>query len=102
MLGLPYSNGGMGRDLTQPAAEGERVVPLVLQEGTFPIIGGVSQRFLLQMQHDGSSPTLHEVYSSTPMEDVAQRYPEEFKRMSELTRAMHETSRMMLFRNVRE
>ena len=102
MLGLPYANGGMGRDLLQPAPEGERVVPLVLQEGTFPVIGGVTQRFLLQMQHDGSSPTLHEIYSSTPMEDVSARFPEEFQRLSELTRAMHETSRIMLYRNVRE
>ncbi|WP_447754279.1 LTA synthase family protein [Pseudomonas nicosulfuronedens] len=101
MLGLPYDNGGMGRDFLQPAPEGERVVPLVLQEGTFPTIGGVTQHFLLQMQYDGSSPTLHEIYSQTPMENVAKRYPEEFDRLTELTRAMHETSRIMLYRNVR-
>jgi len=102
LLGKPYANGGMGRDLQQPAPEGERVVPLVLREGTFPIIGGVTQRFLLQMQHDGSSPTLHDIYSPTPMDNVAQRHPEEFQRLAALTRAMHETSRAMLYRNVRE
>lgn len=102
LLGKPYDNGGMGRDLQQPAPEGERVVPLVLREGTFPIIGGVSKRFLLQMQHDGSSPTLHDIYSATPMVDVAQQHPEAFQRLAALTRAMHETSRVMLYRNVRE
>ncbi|MCP1625231.1 LTA synthase family protein [Pseudomonas nitroreducens] len=102
LLGKPYANGGMGRDLQLAAPEGERVVPLVLREGTFPIIGGVTQRFLLQMQHDGSSPTLHDIYSPTPMEDVAQQHPEEFQRLAALTRAMHETSRAMLYRNVRE
>ncbi len=102
LLGEPYANGGMGRDLQQAAPEGERVVPLVLREGTFPIIGGVTQRFLLQMQHDGSSPTLHDIYSPTPMDNVAEQHPEEFQRLAALTRAMHETSRAMLYRNVRE
>lgn len=102
MLGKPYVNGGMGRDLQQNAPEGERVVPLVLREGTFPVIGGVTQRFLLQMQHDGSSPTLHDIYSPTPRDDVSQQHPEEFERLAALTRAMHETSRAMLYRNVRE
>ncbi|VVN71725.1 hypothetical protein PS687_05587 [Pseudomonas fluorescens] len=51
----------MGRDIQQSAPESERVVPLVLREGTFPIIGGVTQDFLLQMQHDGSSPPLHDL-----------------------------------------
>ncbi|WP_236175121.1 LTA synthase family protein [Pseudomonas pseudonitroreducens] len=102
LLGKPYVNGGMGRDLQQPAPEGERVVPLVLREGTFPLIGGVTQRFLLQMQHDGSAPTLHDIYSPTPMDNVAGHHPEEFQRLAALTRAMHETSRAMLYRNVRE
>ncbi|MBK5009193.1 alkaline phosphatase family protein [Pseudomonas sp. S60] len=101
MLGKPYMNNGMGRDLMQPAPEGERVVPLVLQEGTFPVIGGVTKRFLLQMQHDGSSPTLHDLYSPTPLDNVAGQHPEAFSRLTELTRAMHETSRVMLYRNVR-
>ncbi|RMT96343.1 hypothetical protein ALP39_01424 [Pseudomonas marginalis pv. marginalis] len=58
---VPFRNGTMGRDIQQSAPESERVVPLVLREDTFPIIGGVTQDFLLQMQHDGSSPTLHDL-----------------------------------------
>ena len=102
MAGVPFRNGAMGRDIQQPAPEGERMVPLVLQEGTFPIIGGVTQDFLLQMQHDGSSPTLHDLASQTPREDVAAQHPEEFQRLQGLTRGLHETARLMLFRNVRE
>ena len=102
MAGMPFRNGAMGRDIQQPAPEGERVVPLVLREGTFPIIGGVTQHFLLQMQHDGSSPTLHDLASQTPREDVAEQHPEEFQRLQGLTRGLHESARLMLFRNVRE
>ncbi|EPL10484.1 LTA synthase family protein [Pseudomonas sp. CF161] len=101
MAGMPFTNGAMGRDIQQPAPEGERVVPLVLREGTFPVIGGVTQDFLLQMQHDGSGPTLHDLASPTPRDDVAQQHPEEFQRLLELTRGLHETARLMLYRNVR-
>ncbi|MGU9826711.1 LTA synthase family protein [Pseudomonas sp. LF242] len=102
MAGIPFRTGAMGRDIQQPAPEGERVVPLVLHEGTFPIIGGVTQDFLLQMQHDGSSPTLHDLASQTPREDVAEQHPEEFQSLQGLTRGLHESARLMLFRNVRE
>ncbi|MGB3125247.1 MAG: sulfatase-like hydrolase/transferase [Pseudomonas sp.] len=102
MAGIPFSNGAMGRDIQQPAPEGERVVPLVLHEGTFPVIGGVTQHFLLQMQHDGRSPTLHDLASQTPREDVAEQHPQEFQRLQVLTRGLHESARLMLFRNVRE
>ncbi len=102
MAGVPFTNGAMGRDIQQPAPEGERVVPLVLREGTFPIIGGVTQHFLLQMQHDGSSPTLHDLASKTPRENVATQHPAEFQRLQALTRGLHESARLMLFKNVRE
>ena len=100
MAGIPFRNGALGRDIQQPAPEGERVVPLVLREGTFPIIGGVTKDFLLQMQHDGSSPTLHDLASPTPRDDVAAQHPEEFRRLNGLTRGLHETARMMLYRNI--
>jgi len=101
MTGMPFNNGAMGRDIQQPAPEGERVVPLVLREGTFPLIGGVTRHHLLQMEHDGSSPTLHDLSSATPLDNVAEQNPEEFKRLRDLTRGLHETSRMMLYQNVR-
>lgn len=102
MAGMEFRNGALGRDIQQPAAEGDRVVPLVLQEGTFPLIGGVTKDFLLQMQHDGSKPTLHDLASQTPLDDVAEQHPEEFRRLAELTRGLHETSRLMLYQNVRK
>jgi hypothetical protein len=102
MAGVEFRNSGMGRDIQQPAPEGERVVPLVLREGTFPLIAGVTQHFMVQMEHDGSSPTLHDLASLTPRDDVAQQHPEEFKRLVQLTRGMHETSRLMLYQNVRQ
>jgi len=102
MDGMEFRSGAMGRDIQQPAPEGERVDPLVLREGTFPVIGGVTKDFLLQMQHDGSQPTLHDIASQEPLENVADQHPEEFKRLVALTRGLHETSRLMLYQNVRK
>lgn len=101
MLGVPFSNGSLGRDIQQPAPEGERVVPLVLQEGSFPVIGAVTSDFLLQMQHDGSSPTLHNLHSPTPRDNVAADHPQEFQRLLALSRGLHEASRLQMYRNVR-
>ncbi|MEH6491133.1 LTA synthase family protein [Halopseudomonas sp.] len=101
ITGTEFTNGAMGRDIQQPAPEGERVVPLVLREGTFPLIGGVTKDFLLQMQHDGSEPTLHDLASQEPLTDVADQYPEEFQRLEQLTRGLHEAARLMLYQNVR-
>ena len=102
MAGMEFRNGAMGRDIQQPAPEGERVVPLVLREGTFPLIGGVTRDFLLQMQHDGSQPTLHDLASQEPLVNVADRHPDEFERLVALTRGLHEASRLMLYQNVRK
>lgn len=102
MAGLEFRNSGLGRDIQQPAPEGERVVSLVLREGTFPLIAGVTQHYMVQMQHDGSSPTLHDLASPTPLDNVAGQNPEEFKRLVQLTRGLHETSRLMLYQNVRK
>jgi hypothetical protein len=91
LVGVPFDNGGLGRDLQLPAPEGERVVPLVLQEGTFPVIGAVTRDFLVQMQHDGSSPTLHDLHSPTPRDNVAAQHPQIVKTLTAKALAWNKT-----------
>lgn len=102
LLGFEYDNRTMGRDLLQPAPEGERVVPVVLREGSFPLIGAVSKDFLLQMNYDGTEPSLHDLHSMTPLTNVADEHPEEYQRLLPLTRGLYETSRYMMYENVRD
>ena len=102
MLGVEFQSGTMGRDVQQPTPEGERVVPIMLRTGTFPIIGGITRDYLLQMNHDGSQPTLHDLASPTPLQDVASEHPEEFERLLELTRGLYESARLMMYQNVRD
>lgn len=101
MMGLEYENRTMGRDIAKAAPEGDRAVPLVLLEGQFPIIGMVTENFLLKMNYDGTDATLHKMDSLEPREDVANDYPDIFQELSNLTRGTYETSRYMLYHNVR-
>ncbi len=102
LLGIEYTTRTMGRDLQQPAPEGERAVPVVLREGTFPLIGAVTKDFLVQMNHDGSEPSMHDLASPQPLENVADQHPEEYQRLLPLARGLYETSRFMLYDNVRQ
>jgi phosphoglycerol transferase MdoB-like AlkP superfamily enzyme len=102
LLGIEYTTRTMGRDLQQPAPEGERAVPVVLREGTFPLIGAVTKDFLVQMNHDGSEPSMHDLASPQPLENVADQYPDEYQRLLPLARGLYETSRFMLYDNVRQ
>jgi phosphoglycerol transferase MdoB-like AlkP superfamily enzyme len=102
LLGLDYTYQAMGRDVQLSAHGPERVVPLLLMGGSFPIIGAVSSEFLVQMQYDGNEPTMHKLDSGTPLEDVSGRYPEEFERLKKLTRGTYESSRFMFYDNVQK
>ncbi|MDR2507318.1 MAG: LTA synthase family protein [Candidatus Accumulibacter sp.] len=98
LLGLEYRNATLGRDIQIPAPEGERAVPLVLREGSFPLIAVVTRYHLLQMNADGSQPGLFAVDADT-VEDISNRHPEEFARLSALARELYETARLMLYSN---
>jgi phosphoglycerol transferase MdoB-like AlkP superfamily enzyme len=102
LLGHEYTNRTMGRDIQSSTEGRERAVPLVLVEGTFPVIGAVTSDFLVRMNYDGSNPTLHALAASEPLEDVSGRYPETFERLKQLALGAYETSRYMLYENVRK
>jgi hypothetical protein len=100
LVGLPYLNATMGRDFQLGTPEGERAVPVILREGSHPIYGMLTRDFLVQMNYDGSHPTLHDLASSTPLDDVAALHPEEFERLRTLAFSVYETAHFMLFHNV--
>jgi hypothetical protein len=99
LVGVEYTNTTLGRDIMLPAPEGERAVPTLMREGNFPLIGAVTKDFLVQMNADGTEATLHDIRSKTPLENVADQHPQEFKRLSDLARGLHETSRYLMYAN---
>jgi hypothetical protein len=101
ILGLEYTTRTLGRDLQSSQGRG-RAVSLVLEEGSFPIIGAVTSEYLVKMNCDGSEATLHEIYSDSPLEDVSGRHPEELERLRKVAHGAYETARYMLYDNVRK
>ncbi|WP_027713697.1 LTA synthase family protein [Desulfuromonas sp. TF] len=102
LAGLEYTNRTMGRDLQLSSQGRDRAVPLVLEEGSFPVIGAVTSEYLVKMNCDGSEATLHELSSDSPLEDVSGRHPEEFDRLRKVAHGAYETSRYMLYDNARK
>jgi phosphoglycerol transferase MdoB-like AlkP superfamily enzyme len=102
LAGLEYTNRTMGRDLQLSSQGRDRAVPLVLEEGSFPVIGAVTSEYLVKMNCDGSEATLHELSSDSPLEDVSGRHPEEFDRLRKVVHGAYETSRYMLYDNARK
>ncbi|WP_371850861.1 MULTISPECIES: hypothetical protein [Pseudomonas] len=45
---------------------------------------------------------MQDLASQTLLNSVAEQYPEEFRRLAELTRVLHETSRLMFYQNIRK
>jgi phosphoglycerol transferase MdoB-like AlkP superfamily enzyme len=99
LAGIEYTNTTLGRDIMLPAPEGERAVPTLMREGNFPLIGAVTKNFIVQMNADGTEATLHDIRSKIPLQNVADQYPQEFKRLSDLARGLHETSRFLMYAN---
>ncbi|PKO50897.1 MAG: sulfatase, partial [Betaproteobacteria bacterium HGW-Betaproteobacteria-21] len=102
MLGLSYETSAMGRDLQLPAPEGERAVPVIMREGPFPLIGAVTRKHFVRMNADGSQATMHDLAASDPLTDISVANPDEFTRLSELTRGLHEAARFMMHDNTRK
>ena len=102
MLGLNYRNTTLGRDFQIPAPEGDRASFVVLREGPTPIYGMVTKNFLVRINANGNSATLHDLHSDTPKQDVAAEHPEVFDRLFKLARGQYETARYMFYDNVDE
>ena len=99
MLGIPYQNTTLGRDVQLPAPEGEEAEFFVLVEGAFPVIGMVTKDHMLRINHDGSQASLHELYGEDPLKDVASEQPELFQKLSELALAIYESSHYQFYQN---
>lgn len=99
MLGIPYRNTTLGRDIQSltPEQEGAWVMPV---EGAYPQIGFVTQDYMARMNHDGSQASLHQLYSDDPLKDLSQAEPERFADLAGKARGYYEASRYLFYQNV--
>lgn len=101
LLGIPYVNTTMGRDMFLPAPEGERAVYVESKVGKpgHHAIGMITENFAVRMHDDYSDPTLHKLFSPTPEQDVKLIYPEKYHQLRELLIAYYETSLFQFYHN---
>jgi phosphoglycerol transferase MdoB-like AlkP superfamily enzyme len=100
LTGKKYVNTTLGRDIMKPAPEGVRAVPTMFGDGRQSRIGVVTKDYYLHMNTDGADVKMHDLQSKQPLDNVATQHPEEFNRLSTLTRGLHETARFMMYKNV--
>ena len=99
MLGLPYRNATLGRDIQLPAPESTRTVPVILRDSAFPLIGAVTRDHLVRMNHDGTGASMHDLHAPEPAKDIAGDNQAEYRRLYQIARGAYETSRLMLYQN---
>lgn len=99
MLGIPYRNTTLGRDIQSlgPEQEGAWVMPV---EGAYPQIGFVTKDYMARMNHDGSQASLHQLYTDDPLKDLSKDRPELFADLAGKARGYYEASRYLFYQNV--
>jgi phosphoglycerol transferase MdoB-like AlkP superfamily enzyme len=90
LLGIPYLNTGMGRDLLALGA-GAPHFSLIGEHGV------LDDEFFLRVLPDKAY--LYRYRSATPTEDVRDRYPQEFSALRRLQEALRETSLYLMHHN---
>lgn len=99
LLGVPYRNTAIGRDINRPAPEGERIVFTQTGRSSAPMIGAISKDFMLRMDTSSGEARLHELHADDPAADVSARYPDKASRMKRLAKGIYETSKYLHYHN---
>ncbi|MCL6414651.1 LTA synthase family protein [Aestuariirhabdus sp. Z084] len=99
LVGIPYRNNTMGRDISQPAPEGERVVYTQTSHKTRPVIGAITKDFMLRIEYNSDTIKLHDLNSPTPAEDVSEQHPAMTIRLTRLAKGIYESTRYLLHNN---
>jgi phosphoglycerol transferase MdoB-like AlkP superfamily enzyme len=90
LMGVPYLDTGLGRDLLGLGAEGKHF-SLVEHNGV------LDDEFYLRL--DGDVARLFRYRSANAAEDVHERYPEKVTELRRLHEALYETSKYLLYHN---
>jgi len=99
LTGVPYTNTTMGRDINQPAPEGERMVFSQTSNKRAPIIHAVTDKYLLRMNYDMTDVTLHDINSDHPDVDISAQNPEKTRQMAEWLKGYYETTKYLHYHN---
>ena len=93
-----YVNTTLGRDLRDPQFADRRYAFTIFHR-QIPEIGLIGEETYFRMNADGSKKTLIDTHANDAGRDVLQQQPGVARRMEELTTAIHETAKYMLYHN---
>jgi len=98
LVGIPYTNQTIGRDILNKKNDIDYtlIINTKLSPSSYGMIG---KDFYLQKFRDGSGQTFHELNSSSPSDDVEQEYPYKHLKFDDLSDAVYETSKYLLYHN---
>ena len=99
LVGVPYLNTTLGRDLFDPRSDSNRFALTLTDQYRVPEVGLLGERFYLRMPREGGVATLHDLTAVDPVADVAAEHPEEAARLQRLCRGLYETARYMIRHN---
>ncbi len=98
LVGIPYTNYTIGRDILNE--ENNINYTLIINTKLSPSSYGViGKDFYLQKFRNGSGQTFHDLNSSSSTDDAKLVYPNKHLKFNELSDAIYETSKYLLYHN---
>lgn len=99
LLGFPYLNTTLGRDLLDARFDGSRYAFTIGDHFSRPRIGLVTESLYFRSYTDGSEPELFRLGADDIAEEVSAAMPERADELGRLCRGLFETSRYLLYNN---
>ena len=99
LAGIPYRNTTMGRDINDPAPEGERVIFTKDSGKMNPMIGAVTKNFMYRLKYGAEYQALHDLNSDTPEQDVSAQHPEKAAYLKKMALGIYDTTKYMFHHN---
>lgn len=99
LLGIQYKNTTFGRDVFNPVRKRDRYVFTSTSNRADPIIGMVSDRYMLRKYAQRSKAKLHDLRAGDPERDISADKPKLFDYLKKLTQGIYETSRYQMYNN---
>jgi len=101
LLGLSYTNTTFGRDIFTPHPEisGDRFVFTSTSDNENPVIGMISENYMLRKFARRDKAKLHDLHADDPSLDISSDKPTLFNHLKELAQGIYVTSHYQRFNN---
>ena len=99
MLGIKYKNTAFGHDVFNPARDGDRYIFTSTFSKSNPIIGMLSNQYMLRKFARQNDAKLHDLNSADPALDISADNLDLFEYLKKITQGIYEISRYQMYQN---